>query len=146
MDTPIGLDRNGWIRPGRANGGEGVREMTSEFIVPTAEDGIVSSDLLDMSATVLKTLSDPARLQMLWALSMDDLSLSDLAQLIGVSPTVAGQLLSKLRAAGVLQTRKSGRHVIYSMHDERSREFIRQTLDFARHRLDLQDQRQQAEQ
>ncbi|MGJ3403003.1 ArsR/SmtB family transcription factor [Glutamicibacter sp. Je.9.36] len=120
--------------------------MTSEFIVPTAEDEIVSSDLLDMSATVLKTLSDPARLQMLWALSMDDLSLSDLAQLIGVSPTVAGQLLSKLRTAGVLQTRKSGRHVIYSMHDERSREFIRQTLDFARHRLDLQDQRQQAEQ
>ena len=113
--------------------------MTSEFIAQVAEDEIVSSDLLDMSVTVLKTLSDPARLQMLWALSTEDLSLSDLAQLVGVSSTVASQLLSRLRTAGVLQTRKSGRHVIYSMHDERSREFIRQTLDFARHRLELQD-------
>lgn len=113
--------------------------MTSEFIAHVAEDEIVSSDLLDMSVSVLKTLSDPARLQMLWALSTEDLSLSDLAQLVGVSSTVASQLLSRLRTAGVLQTRKSGRHVIYSMHDERSREFIRQTLNFARHRLELQD-------
>lgn len=113
--------------------------MTSEFIAHVAEDEIVSSDLLDMSVTVLKTLSDPARLQMLWALSTEDLSLSDLAQLVGVSSTVASQLLSRLRTAGVLQTRKSGRHVIYSMHDEQSREFIRQTLNFARHRLELQD-------
>src|SRR5690606_10030723 len=97
------------------------------------------SDLLDMSVTVLKTLSDPARLQMLWALSTEDLSLSDLAQLVGVSSTVASQLLSRLRTAGVLQSRQSPRLVIYPMHDERSREFIRQTLDFARHRLELQD-------
>lgn len=114
--------------------------MTSEYSVPAAgRDEFVSNDLLDMSVSVLKTLSDPSRLQMLWALCQEDLSLSELAQLIGVSPTVAGQLLSRLRTAGVLQTRKAGRHVIYSMHDERSRQFIRQTLDFARYRLDLQD-------
>lgn len=139
MDTPIELDHTRSSAAKQVKFGEGVREMTSEFIAHVAEDEIVSSDLLDMSVTVLKTLSDPARLQMLWALSTEDLSLSDLAQLVGVSSTVASQLLSRLRTAGVLQTRKSGRHVIYSMHDERSREFIRQTLDFARHRLELQD-------
>ncbi|MBF6671718.1 winged helix-turn-helix transcriptional regulator [Glutamicibacter sp. FBE19] len=112
--------------------------MTGEYSVPRARAEIISSDLLDMTVTVLKTLSDPLRLQMLWALCDRDLTLSELAQLIGVSPTVAGQLLSRMRTAGVLQTEKSGRHVIYSMHDELSRQFIRQTLDFAAHRLELQ--------
>lgn len=112
--------------------------MTGEYSVPSARTEIISSDLLDMTVTVLKTLSDPLRLQMLWALCDSDLTLSELAQLIGVSPTVAGQLLSRMRTAGVLQTKKSGRHVIYSMHDELSRQFIRQTLDFAAHRLELQ--------
>lgn len=118
---------------------QGVFAMTSEYSVPTAQSGIISGDLLDMTVTVLKTLSEPLRLQMLWALCEDDLTLSELAQLVGVSPTVASQLLSRLRTAGVLQTNKSGRHVIYSMHDEFSRQFIRQTLDFAAHRLALQD-------
>ncbi|ALG29012.1 hypothetical protein AOZ07_08510 [Glutamicibacter halophytocola] len=117
---------------------QGVFVMTGEYSVPRARAEIISSDLLDMTVTVLKTLSDPLRLQMLWALCDRDLTLSELAQLIGVSPTVAGQLLSRMRTAGVLQTEKSGRHVIYSMHDELSRQFIRQTLDFAAHRLELQ--------
>jgi len=113
--------------------------MTSEYGVPRAQAGIISSDLLDMTVVVLKTLSDPLRLQMLWALCDDDLTLSELSQLIGVSPSVASQLLARMRTAGVLQTKKTGRHVIYSMHDELSRQFIRQTLDFAAHRLELQD-------
>lgn len=113
--------------------------MTSEYGVPRAQVGIISSDLLDMTVVVLKTLSDPLRLQMLWALCDDDLTLSELSQLIGVSPSVASQLLARMRTAGVLQTKKTGRHVIYSMHDELSRQFIRQTLDFAAHRLELQD-------
>lgn len=117
---------------------QGVFVMTGEYSVPRARAEIISSDLLDMTVTVLKTLSDPLRLQMLWALCDRDLTLSELAQLIGVSPTVAGQLLSRMRTARVLQTEKSGRHVIYSMHDELSRQFIRQTLDFAAHRLELQ--------
>lgn len=119
--------------------------MNVEFSISVADDEIISGDLLEMSVVVLKTLSDPSRLQMLWALCVEDLSLSELAQLIGASPTVASQLLSRLRAAGVLQTRKVGRHVVYSMHDERSREFIRQTLSFARHRLELQDERENFE-
>lgn len=117
---------------------QGVFVMTGEYSVPRARAEIISSDLLDMTVTVLKTLSDPLRLQMLWALCDRDLTLSELARLIGVSPTVAGQLLSRMRTAGVLQTEKSGRHVIYSMHDELSRQFIRQTLDFAAHRLEPQ--------
>lgn len=109
--------------------------MTGKYAGTPAREGIIANDLLDMSVTILKTLSDPARLQMLWALSRSEHSLSELAQLIGVSPTVAGQLLTKLRTNGVLQTRKDGRHVIYSMQDDQLKEFIANTLDFADHRL-----------
>ena len=112
--------------------------MTSESVAEPMRDQIIDSDLLEMSVLVLKTLSDPARLQILWALCQEDRTLSELAQQVGVTPTTASQLLTRLRTAGVLQTRKSGRHMIYSMRDERAREFIRQTLDFAQHRMEQQ--------
>ncbi len=114
--------------------------MTSEYAGSPTREEIISNDLLDMSMTILKTLSDPARLQMLWALSKAEHSLSELAQYVGVSPTVAGQLLARLRTTGVLQTRKSGRHVIYSMQDERLKQFIGQALDFAEYRLAVSNQ------
>ena len=108
--------------------------MTDHAVRPLA-DQIISNAQLDMSMVILKTLADPARLQMLSALSESDHSLSELAQFVGVSPSVASQLLSRLRAKGVLQSRKEGRHVIYSMNDERLKDFIAQTLDFAAYRL-----------
>ncbi|GAA1411234.1 hypothetical protein AUR04nite_02620 [Glutamicibacter uratoxydans] len=112
----------------------------SESAIEPMRDQIIDNDLLDMSVLVLKTLSDPARLQLLWALSLEDRTLSELAQLVGVTPNAASQLLTKLRASGVLQARKDGRHTIYSMHDERSRQFVRQTLDFAEYRLALESE------
>ncbi|WP_159610192.1 metalloregulator ArsR/SmtB family transcription factor [Glutamicibacter sp. JC586] len=113
--------------------------MAGSFGRLETREGIIPSDLTDMSVLVLKTMADPMRLQMLWALCREDLSLPELAQQIGVSPTVAGQFLSKLRAANVLQANKSGRRTIYSMHDERTREFVYQTIDFARYRLTVQE-------
>ncbi|PRA01089.1 transcriptional regulator [Arthrobacter sp. MYb224] len=118
--------------------------MTSEYTGLPAREDIISNDLLDMSMTILKTLSDPARLQMLWALTKAEHSLSELSQFVGVSPTVAGQLLTRLRTTGVLQTRKSGRHVIYSMQDERLKKFIGQTLDFAEYRLRISNEDESA--
>lgn len=107
----------------------------SEYSVETSIDKIISNEQLEMSMTILKTLADPARLQMLSALSAADHSLSELSQFVGVSPSVASQLLAPLRAKEILQTRKDGRHVIYAMHDERLKDFIAQTLDFAAFRL-----------
>lgn len=109
----------------------------TDYAVTPARDVIISNELLEMSMTVLKTLADPARLQMLWALSSSDHTLSELSQFVGVSPSVASQLLSRLRTKGVLQTRKEGRHMVYSMSDERLKQFIAQTLNFADYRLEV---------
>lgn len=113
--------------------------MASGFDTLVSREGMISRDLMDMSVLVLKTMADPMRLQILWVLCREDMTLQELAHQIGVSPTVAGQFLSKLRAANVLQVKKSGRHAIYSMHDERTRAFIYQTVDFARSRLATQE-------
>jgi len=112
----------------------------TDFAVSPARDEIISNELLDMSMTILKTLADPARLQMLSALSASDHTLSELAQFVGVSPSVASQLLARLRANGILRTHKEGRHMVYSMQDERLKEFIAQTLEFAEYRLAARDE------
>lgn len=137
MGTPEGLGVFGV--PGTANPFEGKVNLMSEHALEVAGDEIISNEQLEMSMTILKTLADPARLQMLSALAAGDHSISELSQFVGVSPSVASQLLAPLRTKGVLQSRKAGRHVIYSMNDARLKEFIGQTLDFAAYRLAQQE-------
>lgn len=111
--------------------------MTSEFSIEPMRDQIIDEDLIDSCVLVLKTLSDPARLQILWSLSIADRTLSELAQLVGVTPNSVSQILAKLRHAKVLNTRKNGSHTIYSLTDERAKLFIQQALDFAEYRMQL---------
>lgn len=107
-----------------------------EHVSTEFRDEIISNEQLDMAMTVLKTLADPARLQMLSALSTAEHTISELSQVVGVSPSVASQLLSPLRTKGVLQSRKVGRHVVYEMTDENLKRFIAQTLEYAALRLE----------
>ncbi len=103
-----------------------------------AEMQFLASDELEMASGILGTLSDPMRLQMLWALCQGECTLSDLAQQCGVSTNVASQLMTRLRTAGVLRSHKDGRHVIYELHDDQLRDFIESVVDMARRRLRME--------
>jgi DNA-binding transcriptional ArsR family regulator len=62
---------------------------------------------------VLKAVADPSRYRLLWALSGRELPVSELAGILGAHVAATSQHLAKLRAAGLVTTRREGTRIYY---------------------------------
>ena len=91
--------------------------------------------LLETAAGTLRMLAEPTRLHLLWQLADGPKTVTELTAAAGVPRTVASQHLAKLRLSGLVDTRKDGRHVIYSLHDGHLVRLIRETINHADHRI-----------
>ena len=70
------------------------------------------------AVALLKSLSHEGRLQILCCLVDGELSVTQLAEALGTSPVSVSQQLMRLRAEGIVQTRRDGQSVIYSLARE----------------------------
>lgn len=70
------------------------------------------------AVALLKSLSHEGRLQILCCLVDSELSVTQLAEALGASPVSVSQQLMRLRAEGIVQTRREGKSVIYSLARE----------------------------
>ncbi len=92
-------------------------------------------ELLETAAGTLRMLAEPTRLHLLWQLSYGSKTVTELTAAVGTSRTVASQHLARLRISGLVDARKEGRHVIYSLHDGHLVRLIRETIRHADHRI-----------
>lgn len=92
------------------------------------------AELLDAAAATLRMLAEPTRLQLLWQLAQGPRTVTELTAAAAVPRTVVSQHLAKLRLSGMVDARKDGRHVIYSLHDGHLVRLIRETINHADHR------------
>lgn len=67
------------------------------------------------AVALLKSLSHEGRLQILCCLVGGEMSVTQLAEAVGSSPVNISQQLMRLRAEGIVQTRRDGKNVIYSL-------------------------------
>ncbi|WP_369386754.1 ArsR/SmtB family transcription factor [Streptomyces sp. CG1] len=70
-------------------------------------------DRAERSVAVLKAVADPSRYRLLWALSERELPVSRLAELIEAHVAATSQHLAKLRAAGLVTSRREGTRIFY---------------------------------
>ena len=84
-------------------------------------------------ADTFRLLSDPTRVKILWSLLHGELSVGTLAELVDANPTAVSQHLSKLRLAGLVQTRREGTFVHYSADDAHVRRLLTEALSHAEH-------------
>lgn len=92
-------------------------------------------ELLEAASATLRMLAEPTRLHLLWQLAGGPKTVTELTVGASVPRTVASQHLAKLRLSGLVDTRKDGRHVIYSLHDGHLVRLIRETINLADHRI-----------
>ncbi|AOY74145.1 transcriptional regulator [Paenarthrobacter ureafaciens] len=90
-------------------------------------------ELLETAAGTLRMLAEPTRLHLLWQLSNGPRTVTELTEQSGAPRTVVSQHLAKLRLSGLVDTRKHGRHIIYSLHDGHLVRLIRETINHADH-------------
>ncbi|ADX74234.1 transcriptional regulator, ArsR family [Pseudarthrobacter phenanthrenivorans Sphe3] len=96
---------------------------------------IPGPELLETASATLRMLAEPTRLHLLWQLSEGPKTVTELTAAASVPRTVVSQHLAKLRLSGLVDTRKDGRHVIYSLHDGHLVRLIRETINHADHRI-----------
>ncbi|MBD0739334.1 ArsR/SmtB family transcription factor [Streptomyces sp. CBMA29] len=67
----------------------------------------------ERAVAVLKAVADPSRYRLLWALSGQELPVSALAELLGAHVAATSQHLARLRAAGLVTSRREGTRMYY---------------------------------
>jgi len=70
---------------------------------------------LEAVADLLKLTGSPARLRVLLSLTLGELCVCDLAQVLGLSVSATSSQLQMLRRAGLISYRKSGKLAFYSL-------------------------------
>lgn len=91
-------------------------------------------ELLAAAVAALRLIADPTRLQLLWRLRDGEHDVSTLAKLTGAPQTAVSQHLAKLRLAGLVVTRRDGRHVHYRLVDDHVLRLVAEALYHADHR------------
>ncbi|GGC75279.1 helix-turn-helix transcriptional regulator [Hoyosella rhizosphaerae] len=90
---------------------------------------------LASASDTFRMLSDPTRLHILWLLSQGPADVTALTAASSASRTAVSQHLAKLRFSGMVDTRKEGRNVIYSLPDGHLARLVREGLNLADHKV-----------
>jgi DNA-binding transcriptional ArsR family regulator len=112
--------------------------MSARMHLSTAHDAHPhhpGEEQLALAAETLALLGDRTRLALLHRLTDGEADVTTLTEACGASRTAVSQHLARLRLAGLVDTRKEGRRVIYSLHDGHLRRVVDEALNLADHRL-----------
>jgi DNA-binding transcriptional ArsR family regulator len=78
---------------------------------------VPDDEVIDQACDILRILSDPTRMRLLYALSQGESNVACLAEIVGANPTAVSQHLSKLRLAGIVKARRQGTYMYYTVVD-----------------------------
>ncbi len=96
----------------------------------------VDSQFVEMAVEVFTLLADATRVRIILALRDGEQSVSDLAELVGKSPTAVSQHLAKLRWGRIVKVRQEGTRMFYTLVDEHARRLVAHAVYQAEHALD----------
>ncbi len=96
--------------------------------VADVKERLIDRDEASVLAARFQLLADPVRLRMIYALlEAGQLSVGDLAGVVGSSESATSHQLRQLRLAGLVRSRRAGRTVYYRVADTH----VRLLLDVA---------------
>ena len=113
--------------------------LKAEFVSPEALQRNLKMEkrLYEMQAELCKTLSNPKRLEILDILKeREEISVNALAEILEIPKANTSQHLAVLRQAGVVNTRKEGINVYYSLRSAKISEACSLTRQILLERLE----------
>jgi DNA-binding transcriptional ArsR family regulator len=85
-------------------------------------------DTLCALADVFKALGDPTRVRILFALSIAELCVCDLTEILEMSSSAVSHQLRVLRASKLVTFRREGKNVFYRLADDHVQRLFEQAL------------------
>jgi DNA-binding transcriptional ArsR family regulator len=85
---------------------------------------------MEKTAQFLKLIANGNRLHILHLLREGELNVGELEQKMGVSQPALSQHLARMRQEGILEAKRAGQQIFYSIKDDRITEIIALLNDF----------------
>lgn len=99
-----------------------------EDIVNEVRGRMLDEGTIMSLAEFFKVFGDPTRLNILYALSVSEMCVCDLAALLSMSQSAVSHQLKVLRQSRLIKYRKDGKVVYYSLDDDHIRQVFDQGL------------------
>jgi DNA-binding transcriptional ArsR family regulator len=99
------------------------------MITQTIVDEMTAAQMAQLFAA----LSDTSRVRIIGALGATELSVGEIADIVGISHSAVSHHLRHLRQMHLVQARKEGRYVYYSLEDEHVDDLFRCGLEHVQH-------------
>jgi DNA-binding transcriptional ArsR family regulator len=93
-------------------------------------DSIIDVETALMIADYFKILADPTRIRLLVALSSREMCVTDLTRLLNMEQSAVSHQLKTLRSLHLVQHRKVGRQVFYSLSNPHIQEVLQQGMNY----------------
>ena len=93
----------------------------------------LADDQVDLVVEVFRMLADATRVQVLWALVGQEMSVNDLAEHVGKPAPSVSQHLAKLRMARLVRTRRDGTTIFYSLENDHVAQLVTDAVFNAEH-------------
>jgi DNA-binding transcriptional ArsR family regulator len=92
---------------------------------------VVSDEAFERAAALFQVVSDISRLKLLDRLADREWCVTELAEAAGVGLSTVSQQLRLLRDANIVQRRRTGKHIFYSLADRHIIELVANALEHA---------------
>ena len=100
-----------------------------EEMVKKVTDHMPPDEILYDLSELFKVFGDSTRVKILYALFEAELCVCDIAQLLGLTQTAVSHQLRVLKNAKLVQFRREGKTVFYSLADDHVRRIIGQGME-----------------
>ncbi len=94
-----------------------------------------ATDLIDKVSIIFKSMSDPTRIKILYALSKGPMNVTDISNVLEMSQSSISHQLAVLRSHNIIRVERVARNAIYSLDDEHIRCIFEDGLVHAKHKL-----------
>lgn len=86
-------------------------------LVENTKEAMSKEKNIDRLSDLFKTIGDPTRARILFALDKNELCVCDICNILNMTKSAISHQLAKLRKADLVKFRKDGKTVYYSLND-----------------------------
>lgn len=80
-----------------------------------------------------KNMSDPTRMKIIYALTVGELCVQDISNVVNMNQTAVSYQLRILRGARLVKYRREGKMIYYSIDDDHVKDIINKTIEHLSH-------------
>ena len=104
-------------------------------IVKKVQSQMLDSELLISISDFFKVLGDETRMKIIYALSHEDLCVTDLAAALEMTQSAVSHQLKLLRMANQVKSRREGKSIFYSLDDQHVLDILQEALTHIQHKM-----------